>query len=311
MTDAPLQHGRIVSIGECMVEMAPAGAEPGTYAMGFAGDTLNTAWYLRRLLPDAFQVDYVTAVGTDAISDQMIGFMSEAGLGTDRIMRRRDQTVGLYMVQLQNGERSFIYWRGQSAARTLAQDAESLDEALAGAQAAYFSGITIAVLPEADRVRLLDRLSAFRSGGGQVIFDPNLRPLLWSSPEAMTTAIMDAAAVSDTVLPSYEDEATWFHDASPEGTADRYVEAGARDVIVKNGPGQILAWTDGQSSVHDPEVITEVVDTTAAGDSFNAGYLASRLRGQSIGQAVDAGAGLAAQVVQARGALVSDIKTAS
>ncbi len=307
MTDAPIQPGRIVSIGECMVEMAPSGTEPEGYSMGFAGDTMNTAWYLRRLLPSAFQVDYVTAVGTDAISERMLEFMSNAGLGTEHIVRRRDRTVGLYMVQLQDGERSFSYWRGQSAARTLAQDADALTRALTGAQAAYFSGITIAVLPDADRQRLLESLASFRADGGSVVFDPNLRPLLWDSPDAMTTAIMEAASVSDTVLPSYEDEATWFDDADPASTAKRYVDAGARDVIVKNGPGQILAWSNGETTVHDPDVIAEVVDTTAAGDSFNAGFLAGRLQGQTIGEAIAMGARLAGRVVQARGALVPDI----
>lgn len=298
---------RIVSIGECMVEMAPSGTGPDDYRMGFAGDTMNTAWYLRRLLGTPFEVDYLTAVGTDATSDRMLSFMRDAGIGTDHISRRPDRTVGLYMVQLQDGERSFSYWRGQSAARTLAEDAGTLRQALTGARVAYFSGITIAVLPPDDRTRFLGVLAEHRADGGQIVFDPNLRPRLWNSPRDMTEAIMAAAEVSSLILPSFDDEATFFGDGAPADTVQRYEARGAEEIVVKNGAGQILASSNGSTSTHTPDVIGDVVDTTAAGDSFNAGYLAARLHGQDVSDALRQGATLAAKVVQARGALVTDI----
>src|SRR5688572_29145322 len=71
--------GRFVSIGECMIEMA--GGSERQYRMGFAGDTLNTAWYLRALLPSDWQVDYVTALGDDLYSKEMRAFFAEAGIG--------------------------------------------------------------------------------------------------------------------------------------------------------------------------------------------------------------------------------------
>ncbi|SFR46614.1 sugar kinase [Litoreibacter janthinus] len=293
---------RIIAIGECMVEMAPSESQ-GEYRMGFAGDTMNTAWYLRKLLPPSDHVDYLTAVGSDATSAKMTGFLEEAGIGTGQIARRDGLTVGLYMISLADGERSFSYWRGQSAARTLAQDAAALDAALDGADVAYFSGITLAILPDDDRARLLEALSKFRAKGGDVVFDPNLRPGLWPSSEAMTDAVMQAAAVSSTVLPSHEDEATWFGDADTAATAQRYVSCGAQTVIVKNGPDEMLAWDAGTTSTHAPVAAVKVVDTTAAGDSFNAGFLASRIAGQPLDVSINAAANLAARVIQARGAL--------
>lgn len=297
---------RVLSIGEAMVEMAPS-AQAGEYRMGFAGDTMNTAWYLRRLLPETDAVDYLTAVGTDAVSDQMVAFLEAAGIGTAHVARRPDLTVGLYMIQLQDGERSFSYWRGQSAARTLAEDARTLTQAMTGADITYFSGITLAILPRDDRQRLLDALRGFRAQGAEVVFDPNLRPRLWVGPAQMTEAVMQAAAVSDTILPSHEDEATWFGDADPLETAKRYAGAGARMVIVKNGPGRILAWAEGKTSRHDPVPVSDIVDTTAAGDAFNAGFLAGRIAGTPLAQSIHAAAALSAKVIQSRGALVSSI----
>jgi len=272
--------------------------------MGFAGDTLNTAWYLRRLLGPGHEVAFCTAVGMDALSDQMVAFLAQAGLDTSGVLRSSEQTVGLYMIQLSEGERSFSYWRGQSAARTLAGDAKTLQAALDDADIAYFSGITLAILPEQDRSTLLNVLRGFRAGGGMVVFDPNLRPRLWADTTSMPCAITEAATVCDIVLPSFEDEAEWFKDITPADTAKRYRERGARQVIVKNGADPIIALNDSDLSEHMPERVDTIIDTTAAGDSFNAGYLASMINGHTQAEAIRSGAALSAKVIGARGALV-------
>lgn len=293
---------RFVAIGECMVEMAP---QPGgLYAMGFAGDTLNTAWYARRCLP-GWQVDYVTAVGTDAVSDRMMGFLADAGIGTAQVHRRADRTVGLYLIELTKGERSFAYWRGQSAARTLADDPATLAAAVRGARVVYFSGITLAILEPAARGRLLAVLADARAAGATVAFDPNLRPRLWAGADAMRDGIKQGAAVADIALPSFEDEAGVFGDATPRATADRYAAAGARVVAVKNGAAEMLCLAAGAEVRVTPPPVAEVVDTTAAGDSFNAGFLAAWMAGAGARDALLAGAALAGRVIGARGALVA------
>ena len=294
---------RFVSIGECMVEMAPQ--EGGLYAMGFAGDTFNTAWYARRCLPEGWSVDYLSALGTDAISDRMADFMTGAGIGTAYLRRLPGQTVGLYLISLTGAERSFSYWRSTSAARALAADPGHLDAALAGADLAYLSGITLAILTPEDRARLLAALARARAAGARIAFDPNLRPALWPSAQAMCGAVMQAAGQADLVLPSFDDEARFFGDADAEATARRYLTAGAATGVVKDGPGEILLATPGGQVRCQPPAVASVVDTTAAGDSFNAGFLAAHLLGRGDQAALAAGATLAGQVIGARGALVS------
>lgn len=294
---------RLVSIGECMVELAPSGQQD-LYALGFAGDTFNTAWYARRLLPGAWQVDYMTAVGQDAISQRMVDFLDGCGLGTAHVVRRGDSTIGLYMIELHDGERSFSYWRSDSAARRLCEAPDRIEAALDGASVAYFSGITVAILSPEHRTRLLDLLKAARARGTAVVFDPNLRPKLWSDEATMCAAIMDAAAVSDIVLPSHEDEATHFGDADPMATLARYRDAGARTVVVKNGSEEMVSLSDGHVAGHVVRPAEKIVDTTAAGDSFNAGYLSAHLQGADHAAAVASGAEVAAYVIGHRGALV-------
>lgn len=293
---------RIVSIGEVMLELAPTD-RTDHFAMSFAGDTFNTAWYLAQLRPD-WQVDYFTAVGADKISDKLLGFAQAAGIGTDHIMRDPARTLGLYLIELQDGERSFNYWRSDAAARKLADAPELVVRALEGADVVFLSGITLAILQTTAREALLETLAVCRRSGTNIVFDPNLRPKLWTDNQTMCDAIMAAAAVCDTVLPSHEEEAIYFGDGSPAETIARYRAAGVGEVIAKNGSDALHFACGDETGVFHPEVLENVVDTTAAGDSFNAGYLAAILAGQTALQAIENASKTARQVIQHRGALV-------
>ncbi|MGB1035300.1 MAG: sugar kinase, partial [Primorskyibacter sp.] len=205
---------RIIALGEIMVELAPA--PNGLLRLGYAGDTFNTAWYARRLLPDDWTVAYGTVLGCDKVSDDIAAFMQGQGIDTTPVRRHPDRTAGLYMITLDQGERSFSYWRSQSAARTLADDAIWLARMLHGADFAYISGITLAILAPDRRRALCDALAAARGAGTQVVFDTNLRLRLWDSPDAARAGLTQGAQVADIVLPSFDEETALFGDATPE-----------------------------------------------------------------------------------------------
>ncbi len=294
-----------LSVGECMVEMSDAGG--GLYRRGFAGDTFNTAWYARRLLPDTWRVGYVSAIGDDAASAEMAAFMQGEGIDISTLRRFPDRTVGLYMISLEQGERSFSYWRGQSAARGLADDPTWLAEALSGGDILYFSGITLAILTPAARQTLCDALRQARTNGAQVAFDTNLRPRLWESKTTMQDGMHLGASVADVVLPSFDEETILFDDASPADTITRYRKCGAEIVAVKNGPADLTLWDGGQEQTVSALPIGKVVDTTAAGDSFGAAFLTELAQGRSPTDAAQGAMALAAKVIQSRGALVPEI----
>lgn len=293
---------RFVSVGECMVEMAEG--EDGQYRLGYAGDTLNTAWYARARLGDGWDVDYVTALGDDLYSRQMVDFFDAAGIGIDHIQKIDGKRPGLYLIHQADGDRHFTYWRGQSAARSMADAPGVLNDALAGADIAYFSGISLAILPARGRGKLMKALHLAKDAGARIAFDPNERPALWTSPRVMGSTITAAAILADVVLPTFPDEAALFGDATPEAVAQRYLSWGADEVVVKNGAEPAFVASREAEGWVAPEPGAISIDPTGAGDSFNGAYLAARAQGASPLEAAAAAHGLAAQVIGHRGALV-------
>jgi 2-dehydro-3-deoxygluconokinase len=285
-----------------MVELSQAG--DGLLRKGFAGDTFNTAWYARACLAADWSVDYFTALGDDAMSDEMLAFIETSGIGTSLIRRIKGRTPGLYMINLKNGERSFSYWRDSSAARSLAADPDSLREAVESAAVIYFSGITLAILPHEDAETLLAEVRRAKAAGKLVVFDPNIRPRLWSSYDVMHTTISEGARSSVVVMPSFDDEAAHFGDDSIEATIHRYRALGAVDIVVKNGADGVTLNFAGEQTFVPAEKVKKVVDTTSAGDSFNGAFLARYLEAGDAPAAARFAAKVAARVVSEHGALV-------
>ena len=164
MTDTP---NRVAALGECMIEMFRR--PDGSLTMGFGGDTLNTAVYLARL---GTPVDYVTALGDDSISEDMIAAWAAEGVGTGHVLRVPNRLPGLYLIETDaSGERRFLYWRDRAPARELfaLPQTPELSNALEGYGIVYLSGISIANLGEQGRERLFEVLQRVRARGGAVV----------------------------------------------------------------------------------------------------------------------------------------------
>jgi 2-dehydro-3-deoxygluconokinase len=234
----------------------------------------------------------------------MRAFFEGHGIGTGHIQEIKGRRPGLYMIHQAGGDRHFTYWRGQSAAKLLADDHDALDTALAGADLIYFSGITLAILAPRARGALMKAIVTARNAGARVAFDPNLRPLLWTSPGIMASTLTAAATISDVVLPTHSDEAPVFGDASTEATAQRYLDIGVEEVAVKDGANPALIATRSSKDVVRAPKAAKVVDATGAGDSFNGAYLSGRIAGLSPREAAERAHRVAGIVIGQPGALV-------
>ena len=289
---------RIICVGEAMVEIAPRGAG---WEVGYGGDTINQALHLVRFGHD---VAYLTVLGSDPFAGQMRSAWAREGMDTSLVLSDVERTTGLYAISIDaHGERHFSYWRSDSAARRLFANpgiTDAVGEA-GRSDVLTYSLISLAILPEEGREALLALARAVRARGGKVAFDGNFRPRLWHSADEARLWRDWAAREADFGLPTLEDEEQIAgRPLKPEDVARAWLDAGCGEVVVKLG-AQGCRLPDGALSPPLPGL--RPVDTSGAGDAFDAAYLSCRLRGGSAGDAAAAGHELAAWVMMRSGAI--------
>ncbi|MFT7559984.1 MAG: sugar/nucleoside kinase (ribokinase family) [Flavobacteriales bacterium] len=321
----------IAIIGECMVELI--GSPFGEMRQSFGGDTLNSAIYLNRCLSqnenvsssrnskryfssNTVRTSYVTALGTDIISDGMIARWQEEGLSTDLVLRDDSRTPGIYLIQVdENGERSFIYWRNDSAARYIMQHSGFTDikHALSSADMIFLSGVSLAILPYDDQKKMLALLKELRQKGCEIVFDSNYRPSLWAQEGVVTEVYQEVYQTTDIALVTFDDEQLIWGDATPHDTVSRLHRLGVKTIVVKLGAEGCLVC-DGMGSASERilvEPVEKVIDSTSAGDSFNGGFLACYLTGGTVRESCSQGNALARLVIQHQGAIIPESITAT
>lgn len=292
--------GGVIALGECMVELSLTGARAA--AIGFAGDTFNTAVYLSRL---GRPVSYATALGAeDPFSAAILDLMTEEAIARDLVVKAEGRVPGLYAIERDEaGERRFFYWRDQAPVRQFFDlaDLGALQAAFRQAELIYLSGITLAVIGEAGRAALMALLADARAHGAAVAFDPNYRPRLWG-PDAARAAIEAIAPICRFLSVSGPDLETLYAEPVHE-IAARWAAQGP-EVVARDEDQTVHLLGAGEPARLAPEPSVKAVDTTGAGDSFNAGYLAARLDGRPAVDAVAQGRRLARVVVQHMGAII-------
>ena len=297
------QRSRVVSVGEATIEFVRGG--DGRFGAGCSGDTFNVAVYLARA---GIDTAFATALGDDPYSDAILALAAAEGVASDLVLRTRGRLPGLAVIDTDAaGVRHHHDWRGESPARELFElpDWARVGDGLTKAKLVYFSGITLSLYSNNGLGRFLAIIEMIRQQGVKVAFDGNFRPRGWRGDLPRTrTVFMEALKRVDMALPAYDDEAVLWGDPSPEATVERLQAFGIPEIVVKNGPNSALVAAGGRNEfIPVPEVVVPV-DATAAGDSFNAAYIAARMSGKGPGEAAAAAHRLAGQVIRHRGALM-------
>ena len=287
----------VITVGEPMVQFAAL--QPGalheveTFTRITAGAELNVAIGLSRL---GLRVGYVTRLGRDSF-----GRFLEASLERDGVDRRHvvidaDHPTGFMLKSLASdgSDPQTEYFRRGSAASHLRVTDIPRD---AAARHLHLTGICVAISTSA-RELVFDMAGEARAAGRSVSFDPNLRPSLWPSQQAMIECLNRLAALSDWVMPGLAEGRLLTGCDSPEAIAAFYLERGARCVTIKLGP-QGAYFAGPQVSGYVPGVaVPKVVDTVGAGDGFAVGVISGLLEGLALADAVARGNAIGARVVQ-------------
>lgn len=299
----------VAAIGEVMIELSPSPASSEhnreLLALGYAGDSFNTAVYLSRL---GIKTDYITQLGDDYYSDKVLNYLAREKIGTSLIRQVPETRPGLYLIRNSvDGERAFYYWRNQSPARKIFSDIEhrqALFKQLMQFDYLYLTGISLAIIEPGDRTSVFEFLQRYREGGGKVIFDSNYRPGLWSDKEVTQSTINTAMNYTDIALLTLDDEQLLWDIESADDCLALHSQRSVPEIVIKRGRRSVIAKLEGRQVEIEVPTVNNIVDTTGAGDTFNAGYLAGRLKGLTVEDSIALANKCAAQTIQYRGAII-------
>lgn len=302
----PIVELQVALIGECMLELS--GTAFGALQQGYGGDTFNTAVYLQRCGGSAFKTSYATALGDDALSTELRRRWAADGLALELVRTIPGRMPGLYQIAVDSqGERTFSFWRDNSAARAYFDvDCTPLEARADTWDAFYFSGISLAILAPDARDRLFAFAQKLKDRGATVVFDNNYRPRLWLDVATARHNFRRAFDVATVVLITADDHQALFGLQSPEAAQADAQALSVAEIVIKRGAAPTLVRAAGETwQSASAERVERVVDTTAAGDSFAAGYLSQRLRGANAVSSAAFGNRLAARVIQFPGAIIA------
>lgn len=295
---------KVVCFGECMLEVKIE--EYPRARVSYGGDTYNCAYYLALLGINAY---FMTSIGDDKPSKRLLRQWQLDGVNIDFVQVLAQKKLGLYCIETDaSGERSFSYWRENSAPSYffLECDISRLLKKFNSSDWFYFSLISLAILQGRSRPRFIEFLKQLRELGVKLAFDNNYRPALWSSRELACQYLDQVLPLIDIYLPSVEDEMAIRAEGESAALA-RLSALNIAEVVIKNGAADCHLYTRA-SHYHYPFEKVAVIDSTAAGDSFNAGYIGARLDNKSPRVAIKSACQLAAQVIMHPGAIIDGEK---
>jgi 2-dehydro-3-deoxygluconokinase len=285
----------LIALGETMLALAPPPGESVRQAsillVDYAGAESNTCVGLARL---GLSVAWVSRLGADAAGDRILDALAAEGPGRiDTRWVRRDPGRPTGVMVKDPGAGVRYYRTGSAASEMTADDLAGVP--VADARAVLVTGVTalIGPRPQAAGLALLCAARGLR------IVDPNLREGLWGS-DRRAELVRPFLERCDLLLAGAQEIAELVDpggDGGAEMLARRAAACGPKEVVVRDASA-IGALADG---VWRELAITRAlaVDPTGAGDAFNAGYIAVRLRGGSIEEALRAGAHCGAAVTTA------------
>ncbi len=292
----------VLTYGEAMAlfvadETGPLEAV-GHFTKRISGADLNVAIGLSRL---GFRVGYVSRVGADAFGRYVLDTLASEGIDASHVSVDTRFPTGFQLKgkQTDGSDPIVEYFRKGSAASHLSLDDFDAQYARS-ARHLHLTGVAPAI-SATSRELAFQLAESMRAAGKTISFDPNLRPTLWPTHEAMVASLNALAALSDWVLPGLGEGLALTGRATPEDIARFYLDLGARGVIVKLGAHGAYFRTADQSGYVAAQPVASVVDTVGAGDGFAVGVVSALLEGRDLPTAVARGNRIGALAIQVIG----------
>ena len=262
-----------------------------------AGAELNVAIGLRRL---GHEVGYMSKLGKDPLAKMLIKRMNLDGITTELITFSDVEFTAFQLKQkVDEGDPDTFNYRNHTAARTLSpEDIQDLD--FSGYDWVHCTGV-FAGLSESTRLTVKELYNKAKKNNCTFTFDPNLRPYLWPSKEVMADYMNDIGTKADYFFPGIKECEICIGINDPELAAKKYLEMGAKCVIIKLGKDGAYYDNGKENGYVQGFKVDKIIDTVGAGDGFAVGVISALKEGLSLKEAVRRGNAIGAIQLTSKG----------
>ena len=294
----------VCSIGEAMIEIS--NIKNSSYSQSFAGDTLNFCNYLDKKKLNAF---FLSAIGKSEINQSLLDFVKSKNISTKYIKQINQFEIGLYLIKNKdNGEKQFFYWRDESAAKQYFNNIDFLNlyKELKNFDYIYFSGITLSIIHISKLNNFIKLLKLLKSKKIKIVFDFNIRPSRWNKKN-LNIFLDSVLKIVDICFLSGEDMNYWKNKNNIKSYEQIVRKYKIKHSIFRKNAEYTYVFLNKTRYVFKNKLIKKVVDTSGAGDGFNAAYLSNFIVNNDPVLALKAGSSLGSKIVMKKGAIV-DVK---
>ena len=294
----------VCSIGEAMIEIS--NIKNSLYNQSFAGDTLNFCNYLDKKKLNAF---FLSAIGKSEINQSLLDFVKSKNISTKYIKQINQFEIGLYLIKNKdNGEKQFFYWRDESAAKQYFNNIDFLNlyKELKNFDYIYFSGITLSIIHISKLNNFIKLLKLLKSKKIKIVFDFNIRPTRWNKKN-LNNFFDSVLKFVDICFISGEDMSYWKNKNGIKSYEQIVRKYKLKHSIFRKNAKFTYVFLNKTRYVFKNKLLKTVVDTSGAGDGFNAAYLSNFIVNNDPVLALKAGSSLGSKIVMKKGAIV-DVK---
>ena len=294
----------VCSIGEAMIEIS--NVKNNLYNQSFAGDTLNFCNYLDKKKLNAF---FLSAIGKSEINQSLLDFVKSKNISTKYIKQINQFEIGLYLIKNKdNGEKQFFYWRDESAAKQYFNNIDfiNLYKELKNFDYIYFSGITLSIIHVSKLNNFIKLLKLLKSKKIKIVFDFNIRPTRWNKKN-LNNFFDSVLKFVDICFLSGEDMSYWKNKNGIKSYEQILTKYKIKHSIFRKNAKFTYVFLNKNKYVFKNKLLKKVVDTSGAGDGFNAAYLSNFIVNNDPILALKAGSTLGSKIVMKKGAIV-DVK---
>lgn len=292
------KNNDVLTVGELLIDMISTeygdNFECNNYTKYFGGSPANIAMNIKKLGANSI---IASAIGKDGLGDFLIQHLENSNIDTNYISRV-DYSTSMVLVTKSKTTPTPIFYR---AADYHLQYTSKLMEAIENSKIVHFSCWPISKEPSRSTIEKV--IEEARKNNVLIGFDPNYHDMIWEKGHNGKEYVKFMIGKADIIKPSEDDADRIFGKDTPENHIDKFIELGAKLVIMTLGKDGAIV-SNGKEKVRYGTFANEVVDVTGAGDAFWSGFYTALVKGYKIKNALELGFAVSAYKLGYTGAVV-------